>query len=418
MRWRIDAAYGWLALAGLLCAGCGGGSGSPPPAGSSPAPPSRGVELIDSAMQGIMDRHAPPGLAVAVVRDGKLAVANAYGHADLAASEPLRPDHLFRVASVSKPVTGIAAAKAIEDGLLDPDALVVDVLAGYLPATAVDARLPDMRVRHLLHHTGGWNYYDYPRDPLFRSGEIADETGAALPLNPDALIRWVMTQPVAFDPGTNFAYTNIGYVALGRVLEQATGAPYEELVQRLVLQPANISAARLGGITRAERMTNEVEYESVRNPIWTSVFDGQTVVAEPAYGGLNLLGFDASSAWLMSVVDMARLGAATDGDSAYPDVISGASVDFMTTVGTPAGTTAVGIAWFLDTASTGDVNRWAHSGGMPGTVAYLARLPSGVIIAIVSNTDRGGFLQETIDRLTVAIEGVAVWPEDDLFANF
>ena len=64
----------------------------------------------------------------------------------------------------------------------------------------------------------------------------------------------------------------------------------------------------------------------------------------------------------------------------------------------------MGVAWFLDTASTGTVNRWAHSGGMPGTVAYLARLPSGVIIAIVSNTDRGGFLQEAIDRLTIAIE--------------
>ena len=185
-----------------------------------------------------------------------------------------------------------------------------------------------------------------------------------------------------------------------------------------MLKPANISAARLGGITRADRAANEVEYESVRNSIWTSVFDGQSVVAEPAYGGLNLLGFDASSAWLMSVVDMARLGAATDGDSAYPDVLSAASVDFMTTVGTPPGTQAVGVAWFLDTASTGAVNRWSHSGGMPGTLAYLARLPSGVIIAIVSNTDRGGFLQEAIERLTIAIEGVSVWPEDDLFANF
>ena len=230
----------------------------------------------------------------------RLAVANAYGHADLAASEPLRPDHLFRVASVSKPVTGIAAAKVIEDGLLDPNAAVVDVLAAYLPATAVDRRLPNMRVRHLLHHTGGWNYYDYPRDPLFRSGEIADETGAALPLDSDALIRWVMTQPVAFDPGTSFAYTNIGYVALGRVLEQATGSSVtRSLFSVSFCSPPIFSTQRdLAVLLVRIELANEVEYESVRNSIWTSVFDGQSVVAEPAYGGLNLLGFDASSAWL------------------------------------------------------------------------------------------------------------------------
>ena len=104
-------------------------------------------------------------------------------------------------------------------------------------------------------------------------------------------------QPLAFDPGTGFAYTNIGYVTLGRVIEETTGFGYEDFVERFVLQPAGITTARLGGITRAERAAGEVEYESFRNSIWRSVFDGETVVSEPAYGGLNLAGFDASSAW-------------------------------------------------------------------------------------------------------------------------
>lgn len=398
----------------LLCA-CGGSGGDSEPPGIIQGD---GVERIDQAMNDVMDRHAPPGIAVAVVREGRLVVANAYGTADRAGRQLLTTSHLFRVASVSKPVTGIAALKAIEEGLLDPDAAAFDILARYLPANGADPRLPLLQVRHLLHHTGGWDFYDFPDDPLFRSGEIASALGATLPLDPETLVRWVAMQPLAFDPGTDFAYTNIGYVTLGRVIEETTGFGYEDFVQRFVLQPAGITTARLGGITRAERAAGEVEYESFRNSIWRSVFDGETVVSEPAYGGLNLAGFDASSAWLFSVIDLVRLAAATDGNAAYPDVISQQSFEFMTAVGTPAGAQPIGVAWFLGRNAAGNVNRWDHSGGMPGTTSYLARLPGGVIVAVVSNTAREqDFTSDLINGLIRAVEGITDWPETDLFAE-
>ena len=379
------------ALAFVLLPGCGGGGGGEQP---PTVIQGDGVERIDAAMNDVMTRHAPPGIAVAVVRGGKLVFAKGYGTADLAGTEPLRADHLFRVASVSKPVTGIAALRAIEEGLLDPDAAAFDLLARYLPATGADPRLPLITVRHLLHHTGGWNLYDYPDDPLFRSKEIADTLGATLPLDPGTLVRWVAMQPLAFDPGADFAYTNIGYVTLGRVIEESTGFGYEDFVRRFVLEPAGITAARLGGITRADKAADEVEYESFRSSVWKSVFDGETVVAEPAYGGINLVGFDASSAWLFSAIDLARLAAATDGDDGYPDVISLQSFQFMTATGTPAGTQPIGVAWFLGTDAAGNVNLWDHGGGMPGTTSYLARLPSGVVHAV---------------------EGITDWPETNLF---
>ena len=404
-----------LALFFAFLAACGGPGGSSEPPGTIQGD---GVERIDAAMNDIMDRYAPPGIAVAVVREGELVFASAYGTADIAGTVPLTPNHLFRVASVSKPVTGIAALKAIEDGLLGPDAAVFDVLARFLPPAGADPRLPLMRVRHLLHHTGGWDFYDYPDDPLFRSGEIADTLGVLLPLNPAALVRWVAMQPLAFDPGTGFAYTNIGYVTLARVIEESTGFGYEDFVRRFVLEPAGVATARLGGITRAERAAGEVEYESFRSPIWRSVFDAETVVDEPAYGGINLAGFDASSAWLFSVIDLVRLAAATDGDEAYPDVISRQSFEFMTAVGTPAGVQPVGVAWFLGRDAAGNVNRWDHSGGMPGTTSYLARLPSGVIIAVVSNTAREQqFVTDLISGLIRAVDGISNWPPTDLFAD-
>jgi CubicO group peptidase (beta-lactamase class C family) len=401
----------------LLITACGGGGGG---GGSAPvAVEETGVDRIDSAMRDIMSRYAPPGIAVTVVRSGKLVFAEAYGSADLAGTDPLRPDHLFRVASVSKPITGIAALRAVEEGLLDVDARVFDILASFLPADGADPRIGDITVWHLMHHTGGWDLWGYPDDPLFRSKEIAEDLGAPMPLTPQDLTRWLAKQPLAFAPGSDFNYTNIGFIALGRVIEQSTGFLYEDFVRRFVLGPAGIATARLGGATRDEKLPGEVEYESFRDRIWKSVFDGVTVVDEPAYGGINLLGFDASSAWVISAVDMARLAAATDGDPDYPDILTRDSFRDMTRVGTPEGTTPLGVAWFLGTNAIGNTLEWNHSGGMPGTSSLLARLPSGVIVALVTNTARdGNFFSDLSGGLIDAVNGITDWPETDLFARY
>lgn len=400
----------------LLLTACGGsGGGAPPPI----VVQGDGVERIDTVMNDVMSRHRPPGIAVAVVRDGKLVVAKAYGSADIAASEPLRPDHLFRIASISKAVTGIAVLSAIDEGLLNPDAAAFDILSDFLPNSGADPRIDQVSVRHLMHHTSGWNMVGVPDDPLFRSLEIAQATGSTMPPDPAAMTRWAAMQPLSFDPGTDFIYTNIGYVVLGRVIERSTGFTYEDFVQRFVFEPAGITLAEIGGITRAERKQNEVEYDSTQNNIWTSVFDGTSVVPEPAYGGINLVGLDASSAWLLSVVDLVKLAAATDGDPAYADIISEQSFELMTDIGTPPGTTPLGVAWFLGTDASGAVVKWDHGGGMPGTTAYLARLESGVIIAVISNTALDqSFFDDLAVGLTNAVNGISIWPATDLFPQF
>ncbi len=336
-----------------------------------------------------------------------------------AGTEDLTPDHLFRVASVSKPITGIAVLRAAEESMLSFDEKAFDILAQYLPSSGADPRIDEIEVWHLMHHTSRWSLFDYPGDPLFRSLEIAEALNAPMPPDPETLTRWIATQPLALDPGSNFAYTNIGYVVLGRVLEQVSGLGYEDFVQQYVLQPAGITRARLGGITAAERLPGEVQYESFSNAIWTSVFDGTTVVPEPAYGGLNLLGFDASSAWVISAVDLAKLAAATDGDTTYPEILTAASVATMITRGTPAGTTPIGVAWFLGLSGSGATTEWNHAGGMPGTTSLLARLPSGVIVAVISNTARNqDFTNDLFDSLVRAVNGISEWPDVDLFANY
>lgn len=395
----------------LLLGACGGGGD-----GGSAAVEGAGPERIDAAVAAIRSQAALPGVAVAVVRNGELVIAKAYGSADIAGEEPLTPAHLFRVASVSKPITGIATLKAAEEGLLDLQAPAFEILAAYRPSPGeADPRLGQITVWHLLHHTPGWDLWGHPRGPLFRSKEIADEETVPSPPGPAALVRWVARQPLAFDPGSRFHYTNIGFVALGRVIEESTGYGYEDFVQRFVLEPAGITKARLGGAFRFERLTGEVEYFSRRQPIWSSIVDGRATVTNPAYGGINLAGMDASSAWVLSVVDLARLGAATDGLPGYAELLSSAGHERMLAVGTPAGGPAYGAGWFLTTGAGKRAMSWNHSGGMPGTVALLQNLGNGVIVAMAGNGDAPG---ELLSILVDAVQGITEWPDEDLFEQF
>jgi N-acyl-D-amino-acid deacylase len=296
---------------------------------------------------------------------------------------------------VSKVVTGAAAVAGTDAGWLDLDSRVSGLLA--VPTPSIDERIDDITVGHLLDHRGGWRLSGFPDDPLFRNVEIASDLDVALPPSPDDLTNWAMAQQLDFMPGSEYHYTNIGYVVLGRVLESVADAAYENLAMRWVLEPSGITGASLAGITRDERLPGEVEYQSFPSAMWESVLDGSGDVPEPAYGGLNLEGFDASSAWVMSPIDMARLGAALDGNGDYPDIVSPTALNRL-----------------FDTP-----DEWSYSGGMAGSSSFLARLQDGTIVALAANTfSDDDFFEDFVFGFLYAVEGVARWPDRDLFPEF
>lgn len=407
-------------LLALSLLGCGDDDGFTGPISGT------GEASLDAVVIRYLSREGVPGVAAAIASGGRLVFARGYGYADLARREPLQPDHLFRVASVSKPITGISVLEAAEEGLLALDARVVDLLPSLLPPGGpADPRVADMTVAHLLHHTAGWTQVDYPADPLFRSKEIAAAVGVTSPPDGAAIVRWIFTQPLGFAPGSDFTYTNVGFVVLSRIIEAASGVAYEDFVRSRVLAPAGVSRARLAGLRRSERLEGEVEYQSRRLDIWTSIFEGESgVVPEPAYGGLNLLGLDGSSAWVLSAVDLARLGVAVDGDPTGPDLLTAGTRQLMLTNGSPAGRPAHGVGWFLasaaDAAGAGfPALAFAdHSGGMPGTNAYLFLREDGLVIAIVVNADRGAFIDSLVIPFLRALVRIEGWPNHDLFDRF
>ena len=176
-----------------------------------------GMEGFDEAMAALLEKWDIPGGAVAIAKDGRLVFAKGYGLADVESEEPVLPDSLFRIASISKPVTAAAILSLVEDGLLDLDERAFDILDRF---KAPDGEVPEPRinevtVRQLLHHSGGWDR-DAGYDPMFIPKHVAAQVETQQPVVCADVIRFMLGEPLDFDPGTRYAYSNFGYWPTGQ----------------------------------------------------------------------------------------------------------------------------------------------------------------------------------------------------------
>ena len=222
------------------------------------------AEAFDPVVESFMRERGIPGGALAVVKAGKLVYARGYGWADREKKLPARPASLFRIASVSKPITAVAVLKLVEQGRLTLDARPFDLLQlrAQIPAgQTLDERWRRVTIRQLLQHTGGWDR-DQSRDPMFRAVEIAKELGEERPAGAGAVIRWMLGRKFDFDPGTRYAYSNFGYALLGRVIEKIAGGTYERFVRKKILAPIGIKTVRIGASLASGQAKDEVRYYS------------------------------------------------------------------------------------------------------------------------------------------------------------
>ena len=234
----------FLKLGAVALAATAHGCGSLPP-----GPRKFSIDqAFDREMEAFMQARNIPGGALAVVKDRRLVYARGYGWADREKMIPVQPASLFRIASVSKPITAVAVLKLIEEGRLSLDTRALPLL-GLTPLIASfrdpEPRLRQITIRHLLQHTGGWDR-DKSFDPMFRPEQIAQAAHSPSPATAEQIIRYMLSMPLAFDPGTRHAYSNFGYCVLGRVIEKVTGGPYEKFVREKILAPAGITDMRIG----------------------------------------------------------------------------------------------------------------------------------------------------------------------------
>ena len=389
------------------------------------------LEVYDQMMHEFVREHRVPGGSIAIVDQDRLVYARGFGYADLATGERVEPTSLFRIASISKPITAVAILQLVEQGKLKLEDNVLDVLDFESAIEAAgedfDERLRQITVRHLLQHRGGWDREE-SFDAMFQSVRFADQLGTPSPASPEVVIKAMLSQRLDFDPGHRYAYSNFGYCLLGRVIEQLTGVTYEAYVQQQVLAPIGVKTMRIGATRLQARAKHEVRY--YQPGTGRSVF--RTDLGEKVpwpYGAWYLEAMDSHGGWIASAVDLARFVAAFDDPDDCP-ILSRESIEMM--YARPPGLAGhdesgqpkdvyYSLGWLCRDLGSGKVNYW-HTGSLNGTATILIRRHDGRNMIALMNcrvSPAAKHLGRAIDRhLQKATNQVERWPEIDRFSDF
>ena len=384
----------------------------------------KGLEMFDELVAGFMAKWSIPGGAIAVAKDGRLVLAKGYGLADEGTNRPVLPDTLFRIASISKPVTAVAVLKLVEAGELDLDERVFQILDGIeSPAgKSPDPRLGDVTVRHLLQHSGGWDQ-DLSFDPMWRPASIERELGVPRPVSCRDAIVFMLGRPLDFGPGGRYAYSNFGYCLFGRIIEEKTGISYEHRVQQSVLEPIGATRMKIGGTLPEDRAEGEATYYGFPGQRNTrSALPGTADSVPWPYGGFHLGMMDAHGGWVASAIDLVRFATAVDG-SRDPRLLAPETVSLMVEHPGPPlwrdSSYHYGLGWLV--RPFGDDANWWHDGSLPGTTALLVRSHHGAAWAALFNSrpdDWRRFGAELDDLMWDGVRAVKSWPAHDLFPRF
>jgi len=385
----------------------------------------KALRPFDQMMRDFVRENEIPGVALAVAKDGRLIYARGFGWADRENQEPVQPHSLFRIASISKPITAVAILRLVEEGKLKLDDKAFALLSHkpHLNKDAkMDARLKQITIRHLLQHRGGWDRAQ-SMDAMFQPVRFARALGKA---SADDVIRFMRGWPLDFAPGARYAYSNFGYNVLGRIIEEKTGKSYEEYVRSNVLKPLGITTMRIGKTLPAGKAKDEVRYYTRGNRTGVSVMVPNFGRRVPRpYGTWHLEAMDSHGAWIASVIDLARFGSAVE-NFRKSKILSPGSINAMTqrpkgkagfdAKGKPK-TVYYGLGWSV--RPVGDKsNRW-HTGSLDGTAALLVLRHDGLCWAILFNTratPKGSHAGRQVDPLLhKAATAVKEWPAHDLF---
>ena len=345
---RVGQASAFAACSSLL----GAKAGTPSPSEE---------EAIRGIAEGFLGEHGIMGLSLAYGRDGKIAFEHGFGFADADGKEAVTPEHRFRIASISKPITATAVMMCVELGglkldgkVFGPQGTLGDAYGRDLPESVLAITLD-----HLLTHTsGGWT--NDKDDPMFKHPTMKH----------DELIAWTLANQKQTHPvGTHYAYSNFGYCVLGRVLEKVTGLPYDTLITLDVLSKCNITSMKIAGNALVERQEKEVMY----------------LIEQPgeAYG-MNVARMDSHGGWIGTAGDLVRFS------SQLPKLLSAESIRTMTTAGVSEGYAR---GW-----SVNKVPNWWHTGSLPGTTTIMVHAAKEMCWAGLLN-GRTGASSGALDRL-------------------
>jgi len=375
---RREFLLGGAAAAGLVGAGyLGDGTAR----AAIPSPSERAA--MAAVVANFMAYWSVPGMAVAIFRHGRPVFNEGFGIANPATRESVTADHLFRIASVTKPLTATAIFTLIERGKLRLSDRVFGlggILGNDYGAPPNGTYVEDIVIDHLLTHScGGWG--NDSNDPMFQNPEM-DHT---------ELIRWTLANLSLTDPpGTRYRYSNFGFCLLGRVIEKLTNLPYAEFMTQDILRRCGIDRMRIAGNTLAERVPLEVTYHDQNG-------------GDPY--GMNVRRMDSHGGWLARPIDLVRFLMHVDGFPSPPDILSPRTIATMTADSGLGANYARG--WNVNSAGN-----WWHLGSLPGSSTVIVRTSSGFCWAALTNTRRmGPDIGPALDKIMWDVIGQVNWPD-------
>jgi serine beta-lactamase-like protein LACTB, mitochondrial len=309
---------------------------------------------IHQAVSNFLATTSVPGLSVAVVLDGHPAWSAGFGMADLENSVPATPSTLFRLASVSKPITATAILQLWERGKLDLDAPIQK----YCPA--FPKKEAPITTRQLLGHLGGIRHYN--KDSV---GDIPYDSARHFTSMEESLTIFENDALVA-PPGTKFQYSTYGYTVLGCVLEGASSQKYADFVTENIFRPAGMD------VTRADDFFAIISH---RSRWYQKTKDGAVLNAGVLDSSYKVPG----GGWLSSADDMARFEIAILANT----LVKPATRELMWTPEKTTSGVAVDYSLGWHTQNKYGLALYSHTGGQQGTSTSILLAPerqAGIVV--------------------------------------
>jgi len=322
---------------------------------------------VENAVSRFMEASKAPGISAAVVQNGEFVWSGGFGMADLESSVPATSQTLYRIGSISKPITATAAMVLWEHGKLDLDSPVQK----YCPQ--FPQKQWPISTRELLGHLGGIRYYNVPETPYYES-ESDPEVGNVHHFDNgiEGGLKFFANDPLLAQPGTHFNYSTQGYTLAGCAIEGASGKKYADAVRESVLVPAGMLQTR---------PDDRFAIIPLRTRFYSKDKSGAVINAEFLDSSYKVPG----GGWLSSAPDMARFEVAILNNQ----LVKSATRDTMWNAQMPSdglGRMAYGLGWQL--GATDGVKDVGHGGSQQGASAMMLIAPdarAGVFYTVRSS---------------------------------
>ena len=318
------------------------------------AAPTTDASVQRGLAQLVATRGGPPGAVATLYRDGHLTVLRA-GRADVTRrGAPTATQHM-RIASIAKAFSAAVTLHLVQEGRLGLD----DTIGQRLPS--LPKAWASVTVRQLLNHTSG--IPDYTHSRAFAEQAGSHPRGY---VSPTEIIGWVRSDPLAFRPGSRYAYSNTDNIIVGLIAQSVTGTPYPTLLEQIVFRPAGLAQTTFP--TRRIALPDPFIHGYVVNP-------GKAPTDVTSF--LSPSGAWASGAIVSTPTDLGAFIRADLGLRFFGAAQQRQQMRFVPGSSSPAGPGAntAGLGLFRYTTRCGTV--YGHTGNFPGYTQFAAATADG-----------------------------------------